>query len=123
VIDQGSQLCEGVRGKIHEDVDVDLETLSDEGWSVTDNTIALEENSSEMEIQRRQTSTARAFNSFGKLSFVEGASRQAVSSMHVGPCKTYSLDSGLNYARWQKHEPNNYKGNDIRANKLTPKSL
>ncbi len=32
MIDQGSQLCEGVKGRIYGDVDMDLETSNDERW-------------------------------------------------------------------------------------------
>ncbi len=126
VIDQDSQPHEGVRGwigRLSGDADMDLETSSNEGWSVMDNPIASEENCSEVEIERRQTSIHKAFNSSGKLSFVEGSSPQVVSPMPAVPCKTYSLDSGLDYARQQKHEPGSCKGDDIGTNRLTPKSL
>jgi hypothetical protein len=76
-----------------------------------------------VEIERRKISTTKAFNSSSKPSFVEGSNPQVVSPIPVGLCKTYSLDSGLDYVRWQKHEPDSCKGNDIGANRLTPKSL
>jgi hypothetical protein len=42
----GWQLCDGVRGKIYGDADMNLERSNDEGWSVMDNPITLEENNS-----------------------------------------------------------------------------
>jgi hypothetical protein len=41
------QICEGVRGRIYGDADMNLERSNDEGWSVMDNPITLEENNSE----------------------------------------------------------------------------
>lgn len=126
VIHQDSQPIEGVisgLGCLYGDADMELETSSDEGWSVRDNPIASEESfqteiSSEGETKRRQTSIHKAFTSS-----VNGSTPQAASPMPAVPCKTHSLDRGLDYPRTPNHEPGSSKGDNIGTYRLTPKSL